>query len=146
MQASIMVPVRVPAGNSTLKPETEGSLRQGSSTKVQTGTGETNKIWCSVLGYQQQRAFTILKPERDKGRSSCQHPERVAVWKAMAFPTLASEIWLLWKAANWQQLAGWGARISQVSFSFSTSSLLHQASTDQTQTEIRRQAGLLMQL
>lgn len=68
MQAAITVPVRVLAGNSTLKQEIEGSLIKGPSIKVQIGTGETNKRWCNILGCQQQGDFTILKPERDKGR------------------------------------------------------------------------------
>lgn len=55
MQTAIMVP-KVPAGNGTLKPATEESWIKGAFVKVQIGTRETNKRWCSVPGCQQLTA------------------------------------------------------------------------------------------
>ena len=55
-----MVTVKFLAGSSTLKGEIGESLIKGSFIKVQMGTGETNKRWCNVLGYQQLRAFPNL--------------------------------------------------------------------------------------
>lgn len=48
---------------------------------MQIGTGETNIVWFSILGYQQQRAFTIPKHESDKGKEQLPTSERAAVWK-----------------------------------------------------------------
>lgn len=138
-----MVSVRVLAGNSTLKQETEGSLIKGPSIKMQIGTGETSKRWRNILGCQQQGDFTIPKPERDKGREQLpKSGERSCTSRNPAPPKAVASR----KTAKWQCLTRWGARASQVSLSPSTSSLLHQASTGQTHTGVRGQVGLLMQL
>lgn len=65
MQMVIMVP-KVPAGNSILKPAIEEHLIKGAFVKVQIGTRETNKRWCSVPGYQQLRASLTLRDKEQE--------------------------------------------------------------------------------